>query len=260
MKPQLKDLEIMAREAGKILQDGYGKEHSIWHKQAAIDLVTEIDGQSEAYILAEIQAKFPGHAIEAEESGALEGDAQSLWYVDPLDGTVNYAHHIPLFCVSIGYAFAGEMKLGVVYEPMRDECFSAEQGKGAWLNGTLIRVSNTSNLGESLLVTGFPYDTWTNPRNNLDHFGTFSKRTRGVRRLGAAALDLCYVAAGRFDGYWELFLRSWDVAAGSLIAQEAGANVTNIQGGPDFLSEPQSVLAANPDLHPKMLTLLREER
>lgn len=254
--PSLSDLEVMARQAGEILRKGYGQRHKISHK-GVIDLVTEVDQRSEAYLLDAIREQFPGHKVIAEESGGIEGDHAHAWYLDPLDGTVNYAHNIPIFSVSIAYEENAEMKLGVVYDPMREECFSAERGKGARLNGQTIKVSAAADLANSLLVTGFPYDTWENPDNNLDNFARFSKLTRGVRRLGAAALDLCYVAAGRFDGYWEIRLESWDMAAGGLIAQEAGGIVTTLQGVMDYLSPPQSVLAANAEIHALMLEALK---
>ncbi|MDH5506638.1 MAG: inositol monophosphatase [Anaerolineae bacterium] len=253
--PTLPDLESLARRAGEILRAGYGQLHNIDHK-GVIDLVTEIDQKAEAFLLNEISLNFPGHHLIAEESGGVTGDAAQIWYIDPLDGTVNYAHNIPIFSISLAFAQDGHTKLGVVYEPMRDECFSAEHGRGAWLNGKPISVSATAQLADSLLVTGFPYDTWENPINNLDNFAKFAVCTRGVRRLGSAALDLCYVAAGRFDGYWEVRLEAWDVAAGALIVREAGGMVTNLQGGPDVISPPQSVLAANPTLHPLMMAVL----
>ncbi len=255
MQPTLDDLILLARQAGVILRYGFGRRHRIESKSHQIDLVTEIDRQSEAFLLETIQRRYPGHRILAEESGQTAGD-DHLWLVDPLDGTVNYAHGVPIFSVSLAYAEGGQVRLGVVYDPMRDECFAAERGHGAWLNGQPIRVSETRSLAESLLVTGFPYDVWNNPENNLDHFARFAVRTRGVRRLGSAALDLCYVAAGRFDGYWEIRLQPWDVAAGGLIAAEAGALVTNLKGGEDYLSPPQSIVAANPHLHAQMLAVL----
>ncbi|NPA93368.1 MAG: inositol monophosphatase [Chloroflexi bacterium] len=257
MQPTLHDLEIIARQAGVILRAGYGQHHTITSKSHAIDLVTETDRQSEAFLLESIRNRWPEHSILAEESGAHRGDG-SLWYIDPLDGTVNFAHGVPIFSVSIAYAEDGMVRLGVVYDPMRDECFSAERGRGAFLNGQPLRVSQTDALGRALLVTGFPYDTWENPDNNLDNFARFAVRSQGVRRLGSAALDLCYVAAGRFDGYWEIRLKPWDVAAGGLIASEAGALVTNLQGGKDYLSPPQSIVAANPTLHAQMLTVLHQ--
>ena len=257
MNPTLKDIERLARQAGQILRAGYQKEHRVEYK-GVIDLVTEVDHQSEEYLLSQIQQKFPDHRILAEESGEVDGRDEHLWYVDPLDGTVNYAHAIPIFSVSIAYAHAGKMKLGVVYDPMRDELFSAERGQGAWLNGKAIHISSVSDLQHSLLVTGFPYDMWTSPVNNLDYFGRFAKITQGVRRLGSAALDLCYVAASRFDGFWELSLKAWDVAAGGLIAEEAGAKVTNLESAADYISPPQSVIAASPQLHAKMLKVIHE--
>jgi myo-inositol-1(or 4)-monophosphatase len=224
-----------------------------------IDPVTEVDRASEEFLLREIQKSWPGGYIMAEESGVTRGDIQNAWYVDPLDGTVNYAHHIPLFCVSIGYAHAGRMQLGAVYDPMRDELFSAERGRGAHLNGRRLQASSVTDLQKSLLVTGFPYDAWNTPQDNFDNFVRFGKLTQGVRRLGSAALDACYVAAGRFEGFWELALKPWDVAAGGLIAEEAGATVTDIDGKPDYISPPQSVIAAAPGIHAGMLEVLKKE-
>lgn len=258
MSPTLLEIEDIARRAGEILRAGFEREHEVEHK-GAIDLVTEVDHQSEAFLLAEIQRRFPGSSILSEEAGSLAGDEEHLWYVDPLDGTVNYAHGVPIFCVSIGYACRGVTTLGVVYDPLRDEAFTAERGRGAWLNGRPIRVSNACELKDSLLVTGFPYDTWNSPRNNLEFFGRFARLTQGVRRLGSAALDLCYIASGRFDGYWELSLNPWDLAAGGLIASEAGALVTDLTGGPDYLAPPCGILAAPPALHAKMLAVLSKE-
>jgi myo-inositol-1(or 4)-monophosphatase len=226
--------------------------------KSEIDLVTEIDHQSERYLLGEVQRDFPEHHIFAEESGTIEGNVEHIWYIDPLDGTVNYAHHIPVFCVSIGYAFQGQLTLGAVYDPLRDEMFTAERGKGAFLNGKRLSASSTSELRRSLLVTGFPYDTWNTKQDNFANFEKLGKLTQGVRRLGSAALDLSYVAAGRFDGFWELSLKPWDVAAGGLICQEARAIITNIRGEADFISAPQSVLASAPGIHARMLEELRD--
>ncbi|GAB4401330.1 MAG: inositol monophosphatase family protein [Anaerolineales bacterium] len=250
--PVLADLEQIALQAGQILSDGYEKIHQVKFK-GEIDPVTEIDQRSETFILAEIQRRFPGHQILAEESGATAGSAEHLWIVDPLDGTVNYAHGVPVFSVSIAYAFRGEIRLGAVLDPLRGELFRAEAGRGAWNNARPLKVSSAAELGRSLLTTGFPYDIRTTSANNLETFARLSLQTQGVRRLGSAALDLCYVAAGRFDGYWERFLRPWDLAAGSLIAREAGARVTCLDGSTDFLQEPLSVIAANPALYPHLL-------
>lgn len=256
MQPTLSDLERLAREAGSILRAGYSKEHQVNYK-GVIDLVTEVDHQSEAFLLGEIKTQFPDHHIVAEESGVTQGDDQHSWFVDPLDGTVNYAHNIPIFCVSLGYASQGTLILGAVYDPMRDEMFMAERGKGAYLNDRPLRVSAVTELQKSLLVTGFPYDAWNTRQDNFANFVHFAKLTQGVRRLGSAALDLCYVAAGRFDGFWEMSLKPWDVAAGGLICEEAGAQVTNVSGASDYLSLPQSVVAATPGIHDRMLQELK---
>ena len=248
MKPTLSDLERLAREAGSILRNSYNKEHTV-HYKGVIDPVTEADHASEAFLIGEIQSHFPGSHILAEESGRIEGENDGLWYIDPLDGTVNFAHNIPIFCVSIGYSINGAISLAAVYDPMRDEMFAAEHGKGAFLNGKQIRVSGTTELGRSLLVTGFPYDTWNTELDNFKYFERLGKMTQGVRRLGSAALDACYVGAGRLDGFWEFKLKPWDVAAGGLIAREAGATVTAIDGREDFLSPPMSILATTPGIY-----------
>jgi myo-inositol-1(or 4)-monophosphatase len=254
--PTLTDLERLARQAGRILSDGYEKDHQVDFK-GTIDLVTEVDHASEKFLIDEISLLFPGHSFLAEESGASEGQTEHLWIIDPLDGTINYAHGVPLFCVSIAYSYRGQVMLGAVYDPLRDELFTAERGKGAWVNGRPLKVSSAIELIQSLLVTGFAYDIGQNMQDNLDNFVKFSKISRGVRRLGSAAIDLCYIAAGRLDGYWELSIKPWDIAAGGLIAQEAGAVVTKADGDPAYLRPPQSVLAANPVLHGKILEHLK---
>jgi myo-inositol-1(or 4)-monophosphatase len=257
MKPTLSDIEALARAAGEILRAGFGQRHQIRYK-GAIDLVTEYDHLSEDLILKEIKSRWPEHRVVTEESGILAGQDCCQWYLDPIDGTVNFAHGVPIFCVSLAYVEDGVIQLGVVYDPMLNECFSAERGRGATLNGQPIQVSQPANLDRSLLVTGFGYDIRTNPINNLAQFAYFSLHSQGVRRLGSAALDLCYIGTGRFDGYWELEIKPWDIAAGGLIAQEAGAIVTNIQGSPDYLIAPCSILAAGRNIHPVMLEALRD--
>jgi myo-inositol-1(or 4)-monophosphatase len=249
--PTLSYIERLARQAGQILRAGYQQEHQVDYK-GVIDLVTEIDRQSEDYLLGEIRKDFPDHHILAEESGGTRG-GENQWYIDPLDGTVNYAHNIPLFSVSIAYASNGRLSLAAVYDPMRDEMFTAERGKGAYLNGRPLHVSGVAELQKSLLVTGFPYDAWNSKFDNFDNFVKFGKLSQGVRRLGSAALDLCYVAAGRFEGFWELALKPWDVAGGGLICEEAGARVTNVFGEDDYISSPQSVVATTPGIHARML-------
>lgn len=258
MTPELVDIESLARQAGEIIKAGYTQRPTMQadkqiRYKGAIDLVTEFDHRSEELLVSEIRRRFPQHSLVTEESGDHAGDACCVWFIDPLDGTVNYAHGVPIFAVSIAYAEGSELRLGVVYDPLRDECFSAERGKGAYLNGQPIRAVPASDLDRSLLVTGFSYDLRTTARNNLDHYAHMALISQGVRRLGSAALDLCYIASGRLDGYWELSLQPWDLAAGALIAAEAGATVTDMDGDPQLMHPPYSVLAANAPLHSRML-------
>lgn len=255
MQPTLQEIETWAREAGEILRDGIGQRIQIEHK-SEIDLVTDIDRRSEEFLLEKIQERYPDDRIVAEESGIIEGKNGRIWHIDPLDGTVNYAHGIPFFAVSLGYVQEGKVMLGVVYDPLLDECFTAQRGKGAYLNGEPIGVSSADQLIRSLLVTGFPYNFRDVPDNNLDHYSDFSLRAQGVRRLGSAALDLCYVAAGRFEGFWQVQIESYDIAAGALIVEEAGGFVTDVRGGPDFLQQPCSILATNGRIHQTMLDVL----
>jgi myo-inositol-1(or 4)-monophosphatase len=217
-----------------------------------------MDHRAERFLIDSIRRKYPADLIITEESGQLPGKGNSTWYIDPLDGTINYAHGLPIFSVSIGFEFDGEMKFGVVYNPVLDECFSAEQDQGAWLNGEPIRVSRTDDLRRSLVVTGFPYDRRSNPENNLAQFNRLALLAQGIRRLGSAALDLCYVAAGRVDGFWELRISQWDLAAGSLIAREAGAVITAVDGKPNYFTPPCSILAANPVIYPRILEAIQE--
>jgi myo-inositol-1(or 4)-monophosphatase len=247
-----------AREAGRLLAERFGRKIEISNK-SEIDLVTESDLASERLIIDRIKTHYPRHSILAEESGITEArddDAQSdwRWIIDPLDGTTNYAHGYPCFCVSIGLAHKGKLELGVVYDPIRDEMFAAERGQGASLNGRRIRVSPTMNLSAALLCTGFPYDV--RQRNEFArHFASFIMHAQGVRRDGAAALDLAYVAAGRFDGFWEEGLKPWDVAAGALIVAEAGGRITHYDGSAfDIYTAP--ILASNGLIHEQMMRVL----
>ncbi|MBI2878681.1 MAG: inositol monophosphatase [Candidatus Rokubacteria bacterium] len=245
-----------ARTAGKLLRQELGGVRRISYKGAsAINLVTEMDRRAERAIVEILCEAYPDHGILAEEGGAQGGPSEYRWIIDPLDGTTNYAHGLPVFCVAIALEAAGEIVLGVAYDPNLEELFVAERGGGASLNGEPIRVSETAALNESLLATGFPYTIRSTTRTNLSEFAAFSLRARAVRRIGSAVLDLCYVAAGRFDGYWELALGPWDLAAGSLVVREAGGVVTNVQGGPFTLAGP-GVLATNGKLHPAMLEVL----
>lgn len=258
MEPKLKQLETWTRQAGEILLSGLGQDIQIEHK-SEIDLVTEIDRRSEAFLLGEIRKYFPNDRIIAEESGVVQGNNGHVWHIDPLDGTVNYAHGVPFFSVSLGFVADGQIQLGVVYDPVRDECYTAQRGRGAYLNGQPLKVSTADELIQSLLVTGFPYDIREREENNLDHYANFSLRSQGVRRLGSAALDLCYVAAGRLEGFWEVQIQSYDIAAGALIVEEAGGTVTDVRGGPDFLAPPCSILATNSRIHQAMLDVLENK-
>jgi myo-inositol-1(or 4)-monophosphatase len=261
MPPSLQYIESLARQAGEVIRSGYNQRPGFGsvlqvQSKGTVDIVSEIDFQVEKLVLDAIRENFPGDSIVTEESGVLEDKDCCLWYLDPLDGTINYVHGLPFFCVSLAYAEAGEMKLGVVYDPIRDECFIAEHGKGATLNGEPIRVSTTTALIESLLVTGFSYDIRDTDENNLDKFARLSMRARSIRRLGSAALDLCYVAAGRLDGYWELDIHPWDFAAGALIAKEAGAEVTDIKGEVDLLTASHTLLVCTPGIKKEMREVL----
>jgi len=249
--------ERLARAAGAIQRERYETGVRIRTKSAPIDLVTEVDHACEALIVESLGTQRPGDAVLAEEgSGDDRPGAAWRWIIDPLDGTTNYAHGYPRFCVSIGVEHEGVREVGVVYDPLLEELYSATRGAGAFLNGRRLRVSQEHDLGRALVATGFAYDVRHNPDDNLDHFASFVKTARAVRRDGSAALDLCYVAAGRFEGFWELQLHPWDVAAGFLIVEEAGGRVSDRSGGPPPRSGRDTV-ASNGLIHSAMLALLR---
>ena len=244
----------VAQDAGRLLRDRVGTKIDIDHK-GAINIVTDVDLASERLIREQIATHYPRHQVLAEEGGLAETASDYRWVVDPLDGTTNFAHGYPVFCVSIALEYQGETLLGVVYDPMRDELFAAERGGGATLNNRPIRVSKIDDLMQSLLSTGFPYDIKTSTLKNLDHWANFAMNAQALRRDGAAALDLCYVACGRFDGFWELNLSPWDTAAGTLIVTEAGGRVTNFKGDKFSNYEPQ-VVASNGLIHDRMIEVL----
>ena len=240
----------IAREAGCLLMGYFAKRVKIEYK-GEVDLVTEADRASEQRILERIRARWPGHNVLAEEGGGSESGSDYRWYVDPLDGTTNFAHGFPVFCVSLGLEHKGERIAGVVYDPTRNELFSAEKGSGAFLNGNAIQVSKVGNLAEGLVATGFPsHKRHKNP--NIHFYHQITLRTHGVRRAGSAALDLCYVACGRFDAFWEFNLNPWDTAAGTLIVEEAEGKVSDFRGGP-FEIKSREVCASNGLLHPPLL-------
>lgn len=221
------------------------------------DLVTSADTASEAAIIEVIKYRFPDHAILAEESGFTDGSGGLQWIIDPLDGTTNFAHGIGQYAVSIAFAIDNEVVAGVVLNPETGELFTAVQGKTAELNGRPIHVSTTGDISDALLVTGFPYDVKDHIRSLVERFQRCLAAAQGIRRLGSAALDLCYVACGRFDGFWEERLKPWDTAAGMLIARQAGAKITDFSGC-SFSPEKQELLATNSVIHESMLTLLKE--
>jgi myo-inositol-1(or 4)-monophosphatase len=246
-----------AKDAGSILlrqaRDGF-----LIQYKAAVNLVTDADRAAEDAIVNAIRRSFPDHRVLAEERGAVDpGESPYQWVIDPLDGTTNFAHGFPFYAVSIALEYAGQCVLGTVFDPVRNELFTAERGAGAFLNGQRIRVSGVENLDRSLLVTGFAYDIRDNPNNNLDHFARLSLRAQGVRRTGSAALDLCYVATGRFDGFWEVKLKPWDMAAGLVILEEGGGLVTSFQKH-TFSIYGQELVATNGLIHDELLFFLNQ--
>jgi myo-inositol-1(or 4)-monophosphatase len=245
----------LARAAGAVLREGHGRAHAP-ERKGRIDLVTEYDRRSERLVLEGLRRRFPGHAVLAEESGAHAGEAGGVrWIVDPLDGTTNFAHNYPFFCVSIAAEVDGELAAGVVYDPVRDELFAAAAGHGATRNGEPLRVSDVARVEDALLVTGFPYDVRERPERSLPHFAAFLVRAQAVRRDGSAALNLAYLAGGRFDGFWEVGLSPWDVAAGTLLVREAGGRVTAYDGGAARL-DGRELLASNGRIHDEMRGVL----
>jgi myo-inositol-1(or 4)-monophosphatase len=253
----LKSTLFKATEAGsKILQHYFNGTFEVSHKSDINDLVTQADKESEAAIVAVIRGAFPDHAILSEEVGALPGSASLKWIVDPIDGTVNFAHGIPLCCVSIGLERDGEMIMGAVYNPIMNEFFFAERGGGATLNDKPIHVSKQNEVGRACVVTGFPYTYLDTPNSPLEVFERFLRKGVPLRRLGSAAIDLCWVAAGRFDAFYEHKLQAWDSAAGYLIVEEAGGRVTDFKGDPYSPYQP-GIIATNGTLHEEMVQWVR---
>jgi myo-inositol-1(or 4)-monophosphatase len=247
-------IEATAREAGALLRERIDDRHTVQYK-GEINIVTEADKLSEALIVERIRTSFPDHGILAEESPEMAKSSGFRWIIDPLDGTTNYSHGYPVFCVSIALEVEGEIRFGAVYNPMLDELFTAEKGAGAFLNGRPLKVSRTSELSRSLLATGFPYDIREDRNNNINYFEAMALNAQAVRRAGSAALDLAYLATGRFDGFWELKLMPWDMAAGWLLVEEAGGVVTDLRGNPFSLRSPH-ILGSNGLIHGEMSRLL----
>lgn len=255
--------EQIAQDVGALLLDFFEQPHKIETKSSAFDIVTEADKAAESLILQRLRQHFPSHYVVSEEggtSGAQADSAEYFWYVDPLDGTVNFANNIPIFSVSMALTGRDMQPLvGVVYDPAHKELFSAARGHGAAVNGRPLRVSTAASLEQAVLGTGFPYDKTSNPNNNLDAWALFSLKTRGLRRLGSAAIDICWVAAGRFDGYWEQRLNAWDCLAGLLCVLEAAGTCSDYDGlmSPKMYAG-QQVVASNPHIHSQMLAVLAE--
>jgi myo-inositol-1(or 4)-monophosphatase len=248
-----------AHQAGKLLRDNFRHGHSFALKSGFRDLVTEFDRRAEEIIVSLIQKEFPQHSILTEEGSVRPTDTASYqWIIDPIDGTTNFAHGFPFFAVSIALYYQDEALLGVVYNPVHDELFVGEAGRGAWLNGQPMRVSQTETLQESLVLTGFPYDERLIPKH-LAWWERFARKTQTLRRMGSSALALAYLAAGRADGYWELDLKPWDMAAAVLIVREAGGKVTDLRGGKLDLYGGE-VLATNGKIHTQMIQILQGER
>lgn len=254
--------EAIARDAGALLMDGFGREKEISTKSSAIDFVTQYDLAAEALIIDRLRAIFPGHSLVGEEGTDEAGAQPYTWYIDPLDGTNNFSHGFPVFCVSMALYEGHQPLVAVIYDPTRDECFAAAAGRGAWLITSTgqkrLNVSATDTLTQSLLATGFPYDVHTSPLDNGAYVSRFIKRAFGLRRAGSAALDMAYVAAGRLDGYWEFKVSPWDVAAGVLLVREAGGTVTLIDGTPLVLTSKTHIVADNGLIHEDMLVIIRE--
>ena len=249
------DIIKISKEAGEIIRNNFGKSHSIEYKTNELNLVTETDKASEKLITDFIKKKYPTHGILAEEGGEVNKSAEYLWVIDPLDGTTNFAHGLPIFAVSIGLQKNGEIIAGVVYDVIRDVLYSAEKNAGSFEDEKRINVNKNTNLGRGMLVTGFPYDIKENPDKAFERFIAFLKHARAIRRLGSAAIDFCYVANGVFDGFWEVALHPWDMCAGKLIVEEAGGLVTDFDGKSiDIFSK--RILATNGLVHKKMIDVL----
>ncbi len=244
----------LAKAGGGAIMEYIDKDFDVAHK-GEIDLVTEADFASEKAILKSLRARYPDHEVMTEERDIIKGNPGMVWIIDPLDGTTNFAHRVPMFCVSVAFAFEGTVQIAAIYDPVRQELFTASKGMGATRNGVATCVSKTDKMIDSLLTTGFSYNIKTIERNNLAEFGNFAMRAQGMRRSGSAALDLAYVACGRFDGFWEFDLNPWDMAAGALIVEEAGGRVTRPDGSP-FDHMKKEIVASNGVIHDEMLEIL----
>ncbi|MBN1283434.1 MAG: inositol monophosphatase [Proteobacteria bacterium] len=257
MTSELERISEIARAAGSIQMEHLGGQRRVEHKDAW-DIVTDVDRMCEEFIVSEMRKSFPGDDILAEEGERPSGKASRRWIIDPLDGTINYSHGIPIFCLAIASEVGGDITSGVIYDPNRDEIFSAERGQGARLNGRRTAVSATASMDRALLATGFAYSVHREDGlTNLDNFGRFARRAQAVRRPGSASIDQAWVACGRVDGFWEMFLKPWDMAAGACIIAEAGGRVTAFDGSPFDLYGTE-ILASNGRLHEGMIQVLKK--
>lgn len=259
MQPELNFITEIALEAGAMLARMQDGDLDVQLKGRA-DLVTRADKSVEAFLIERVLQRFPTHAIISEESGSHPGDPEHQWFIDPLDGTLNYAHGLRYYCTTIAYARAGQLRLGVIYSPREEECFTAELGKGAHLNGKPVFVSPAEKLEDSLLATGFRATLIDTPRSNYGNFLRLSRIAQGVRRLGSAAMDLAYVACGRLEGFWDIQLNPWDVAAGVLIVREAGGIAETLYGEGSLLCSPVDILASNQPIFFPLQAILNAER
>lgn len=252
----INDLINISKEAGELIRSKYETNFTLEFKTNESDLVTDVDKASEKIIVDFVKKKYPTHGIITEEGGTTVSNSEYNWVIDPLDGTVNFAHGFPMFAVSIGVQKNEETVAGVVYDVMHDVVYSAEIGSGAYENDKRIKVNENANLRHALLVTGFPYDVRENPDNALGKFVALTKASRGIRRLGSAAIDFCYVAKGVFDGFWEVHLKPWDMCAGKLIVEEAGGRVTDFHGEKINIFS-KRILATNGRIHNEMISVLK---
>lgn len=248
-------IKEIAVQAGHFLKENQGRISEVKEKGSSTNLVTDIDRKSEAMIVDFVRKNFPGHDVLAEEGGGSKTNSEYKWIVDPLDGTTNFTHGYPVYCVSIAVEHKGEVIAGAVYDPNLDEMFTSEKGSGAFLNGERIHVSQTDNLPHAMLATGFPYDVKDDPYNCIEHFDTFLLYSQAIRRLGLAALDICNVANGRLDGFWEVNLHAWDTAAAVLISTEAGGRVSDFRGGKYSIYD-KNILLSNGRIHDAMIKVL----
>lgn len=256
IRKYLRAASDVAVKAGHLLKRNAHKVHSIKHK-GEVDLVTEMDVRSEKMIVSQLKRQFPDFSFLTEEAEAIDNHSDFRWIIDPLDGTTNYAHGFPFWCVSIALEYRGEILVGVIYDPNLGELFTAARDVPAMLNGKRIKVTSRRSLSDALLATGFPYDIQVSDENNLNYFARFAVRARAVRRAGSAALDLCYVAAGRFDGFWELKLHPWDTAAGILIIKQAGGKISDFRGGKYSIYD-KYLLTTNGRIHKEMMEVLKD--